>query len=176
MKKQCSKCERFLELEAFPRRTQERLLKPLTRKSTLFKRKAACKECLNKLSRAYYQDNVEVEKPKRKIWYEANKEHVSKQGKLKRAKQTAEEKLAKRVKKYGLTVEDCLAMLDEQGGGCKCCGDLFIEYNFCVDHNHRNGNVRGLLCHPCNTSLGLQKEDPKRCGQLTAYALKIQED
>lgn len=38
-----------------------------------------------------------------------------------------------------------------------------------IDHNHDTGKVRGLLCGPCNTSLGFLKEDRERIAGLIGY-------
>ena len=68
------------------------------------------------------------------------------------------DKRADRLKyNYGLTVDQYAAMLAAQGGGCKICGTNVPGGNagsFRVDHDHKTGKVRGLLCHRCNVSLG----------------------
>jgi hypothetical protein len=38
-----------------------------------------------------------------------------------------------------------------------------------VDHDHKTGKVRGLLCNTCNTSLGLLSEDKNRITGLITY-------
>ena len=38
-----------------------------------------------------------------------------------------------------------------------------------IDHNHTTGKVRGILCHSCNTSLGMLKENPEIINQAIAY-------
>ena len=43
-------------------------------------------------------------------------------------------------------------MLFEQNGRCGVCGNFFIETPK-IDHNHKTGEVRGLLCHRCNVGL-----------------------
>lgn len=47
---------------------------------------------------------------------------------------------------YGLTGEQYDALLDLQGGGCAVCGARPKSKRLAVDHDHRTGAVRGLLC------------------------------
>lgn len=57
--------------------------------------------------------------------------------------------------KYGLTLEQYGQMLSSQNGVCAIC--LGVERTgkrLAVDHCHRTGTVRGLLCFACNTALG----------------------
>jgi hypothetical protein len=64
--------------------------------------------------------------------------------------------------KYGITVEEYQAMFDSQGGVCKLCGQEETTRisrgdgirSLAVDHDHKTGKVRGLLCHQCNVVLG----------------------
>ncbi len=46
-------------------------------------------------------------------------------------------------------------MFSEQGGVCKICAIPPGEQELSVDHNHKTGQVRGLLCHMCNVYVGL---------------------
>jgi hypothetical protein len=64
-------------------------------------------------------------------------------------------------KTYGLTLDDFQARLVSQGGGCAICGATANPHgkSLCVDHDHRTGRVRGLLCDSCNKALGLLKDD-----------------
>lgn len=60
-------------------------------------------------------------------------------------------------KKYNISVEDYNKILRRQKKGCALCrikkpggrGEFFA-----VDHNHKTGVIRGLLCSNCNGSLG----------------------
>jgi len=69
------------------------------------------------------------------------------------------------LKEYGLTSKKYDEILDLQGGGCAVCGSKNPKTprqgRFCVDHNHETGEVRGLLCAPCNRGIGLLKDDPE---------------
>jgi hypothetical protein len=60
---------------------------------------------------------------------------------------------------YGMKQADYERMLKEQNGKCKLCGienhgrgKRFRYWN--IDHNHKTGAVRGLLCHVCNITIG----------------------
>ncbi len=54
---------------------------------------------------------------------------------------------------YGITYEEYETLLAAQEGVCAICGGGTSKRHFAVDHNHRTGQVRGLLCARCNTGL-----------------------
>ena len=55
---------------------------------------------------------------------------------------------------------DFKAMEKNQGGLCKICQQPEKEgTRLCVDHDHKTGRIRGLLCRRCNRTLGLAKDD-----------------
>lgn len=56
--------------------------------------------------------------------------------------------------KYGLTPNEYYEMLNTQHGKCAICEKPITERKFTVDHDHKTGKVRGLLCFHCNTALG----------------------
>jgi hypothetical protein len=63
--------------------------------------------------------------------------------------------------KFGLTPEQVEAMAETQGQACASCARPFkTPKQRHVDHCHTTGKVRGLLCHGCNTGIGLFREDP----------------
>ncbi len=116
--------------------------KNVTRKDGL---KEACKPCM----RAY------------KIqWRKDNHERYSK---LHR-----EGGRRRRLKTFGLTLEQFYLMHDNQKGKCKIC-DMEIAREpqsdgpgrnpAHIDHNHNTGKVRGLLCKNCNPGLGQFKDN-----------------
>lgn len=66
-------------------------------------------------------------------------------------------------KDHGLTIEQFNSLLFEQAGKCGICSKIFTQkrpLNPQVDHNHRTGNIRGLLCRRCNMAIGLLQDDP----------------
>jgi hypothetical protein len=58
--------------------------------------------------------------------------------------------------KYGVDAQMWNAMYFEQDGSCLLCP----EEATVLDHCHKTGKPRGLLCHPCNAALGhIEKDD-----------------
>lgn len=50
--------------------------------------------------------------------------------------------------KYGMTIEDYEGMLNRQHGRCAICGtENPGQYRFVIDHCHRTGRIRGILCN-----------------------------
>jgi DNA-directed RNA polymerase subunit RPC12/RpoP len=64
----------------------------------------------------------------------------------------------RRLHEYGLTFDEFSTLLDQQEGKCAICGHEF-EGEPMVDHDHETRRVRGLLCHHCNTGLGLFRDN-----------------
>lgn len=65
--------------------------------------------------------------------------------------------------KYGVSLEQYRIKLAAQGNVCKICGSSnpgASKKLFSVDHNHKTGQIRGILCHGCNAGLGMFREDP----------------
>jgi hypothetical protein len=59
---------------------------------------------------------------------------------------------------YGITVAEYEQMLAHQGGVCYLCSNPPKTKRLSVDHDHKTGAVRGLLCYRCNLRLGRERE------------------
>lgn len=64
---------------------------------------------------------------------------------------------------YGLSLDDYNNILKTQAGVCAICKKNRPYKNkgefLCVDHNHKTGKTRGLLCHSCNRAIGMLGDD-----------------
>lgn len=75
-------------------------------------------------------------------------------------------------RKYGITYQDYESLLQQQGGGCAICGETkpFKDKRFLnVDHCHSTGQVRGILCQPCNTGIGKFKDSTDLLTKAITY-------
>lgn len=93
---------------------------------------AYCKECKTAVNKA---------------WREANPD------KAKKSQQATRRKL-----EYGITQEDFDRILVAQNSLCPLC-NMEVGQSSHVDHDHKTGKVRGILCSTCNTGLGMFKDD-----------------
>jgi hypothetical protein len=92
---------------------------------------AWCKECKRAYARQHRKNNKKMKKNSDLLW------------------------------RYGISLEDWKEMFEKQNGCCAICkthqGEL--THTLHTDHDHETGKVRGLLCSPCNTSLGGFRDD-----------------
>lgn len=72
-------------------------------------------------------------------------------------------------KQFGLSAQDYEQMWDAQDGRCAICRRPENGRRLDVDHCHETGEVRGLLCNPCNQALGLLGEDTERIQAVLTY-------
>ena len=77
--------------------------------------------------------------------------------------------------RYGITPEDYEEMLSEQKGKCAICdrqGQSSGNKRLLdVDHCHKTGKIRGLLCNRCNQSMGKVKDDIDLLKKFLAYLI-----
>lgn len=59
--------------------------------------------------------------------------------------------------RYGISLVEYNLMYENQNGLCCICGKK--KDKLVVDHNHKTGKVRGLLCSKCNSGLGMFCDD-----------------
>lgn len=85
---------------------------------------------------------------------------------------------------YGITLEDYELIYSAQGGKCAICEESGKAYDatitgrgnvpgiLVVDHDHKTGKIRELLCSRCNNALGWFKDDPVFLLKAVAYLRK----
>ncbi|WP_113701922.1 endonuclease VII domain-containing protein [Nonomuraea lactucae] len=131
-------------------------VKPLTafgiRRGRGGQRIPRCRDCMNAAKRAWYQRNREVVADYQRKYEKRTGRRAS-------------------LKKYGLRPQDFDALVEAQNGVCAACNEPQAQHAsyLDVDHCHKTGRVRGLLCRRCNKTIGLAKEDPLLLLGLAAY-------
>ena len=92
-----------------------------------------CRECDNKKHEEYKKEN-----------------HV---------KVTTQKRECALIRKYGITIKEFDKMIENQFHKCPICNRDFREkIKPVVDHCHKTGKIRGILCYGCNVSIGQFQE------------------
>ncbi|OIJ88767.1 recombination endonuclease VII [Streptomyces monashensis] len=174
--KQCGKCGRELSLAAFAR--------DRNRRDGL---QVHCRECVAEYSAAHYRrrraamgrpvrEKVDVpvghklcrtcgEIKPHSEWHRnaTASDGLSTRCKACRAVQGRQDHLKRN---YGLTEAERDAMIAAQRGLCVICLDALPVH---VDHCHKTGRVRGVLCFNCNSAIGKLGDDPDAVRRAAAY-------
>jgi hypothetical protein len=74
-------------------------------------------------------------------------------------------------RRYGISLAQYNALFAAQNGSCAICGISALETQrvLDVDHEHKTGTVRGLLCNACNTGLGKFRDAPEYLAAALRY-------
>lgn len=91
-----------------------------------------CKVCKNKKARNYYENCKEGLETPRKVGRNYRDYHLK--------------------KTYGISLQQYNELLEKQQHSCAVCGKHADKEkkSLAVDHNHKTGEIRGLLCSHCN--------------------------
>lgn len=148
--KKCSKCSILKELNCFQKN-----------KNHSDGLKYQCKECCSKEFQEWLIENPNYMKKRNKRLYSENFEFH--RNRLDKWTNENQDKIRNNdlMRQYGITLVKFNEMLLIQNNLCKICKKPEIRLNtkgkvrsLCVDHDHKTGKVRGLLCCKCNRGLG----------------------
>ena len=103
-----------------------------------------CKICMRTYNKRYEQENAVILSEKRKV--------------------------RKLAKFYGISMDEYGSMLDTQSNLCSICGTEMSKPH--IDHCHKSGKVRGILCRDCNLVLGFAKDKPDILRKAAEYLEK----
>lgn len=140
----CSKCKTF--------KSYNRYNKDCTKPDGY---KPSCKSCRKIETQNYIKNN----KDKIKEYYNKNNTEEFRINKRKydsKRKMQCKNNYLKRT--YGINLTEYNNILNKQNNKCALCNRKFKEKIY-VDHCHKTGKVRELLCIHCNTSLGHFNDD-----------------
>jgi hypothetical protein len=123
-----------------------------------------CGDCNNKKTKAYHSTEKGSKYRKQYCkWY-----NKTQQGKKSRRKCVLK-------RQYGITLERYDEMFTKQNGVCAICGkpetmkNQYGLVSLSVDHNHTTNAVRKLLCHRCNSIIGMVCEDTNLLENIIRY-------
>ena len=76
---------------------------------------------------------------------------------------------------YGLSSQQYIDLYNKQNGKCAICKNKpTTKRGLHIDHCHKTGDIRGLLCHGCNIAIGNLKHDVNLMKSAIKY-IKVKE-
>lgn len=117
-------------------------------------------ETRNAKERVYRAENPEKIRSFNQSYYKKNSEGLKAKQLLRAAgyrtagKYSHLQKKWSLKKRYGLSIEQYTKLLVAQNNLCAICLVKPKKSSLAVDHDHKTGKVRGLLCIKCNMALG----------------------
>ncbi len=124
----------------------------------------------------YYLKNKEKIKRYNRNWKLNNSDKVKTYQKRYRIKHKENrKKYSRNYNNKIITPERYNEILNVQENKCAICGrsQHNLKRKLCVDHNHKSGSIRGLLCNRCNFMLGYAIDDVNILKNAIKYLLKF---
>ena len=116
-----------------------------------------------------YKDREVMLKHKRKEWAKI-KDKKNKERRNYRKKNPLYYKAQKIKSTYGISLQDFYDLLKKQKNKCAICRKEFISSKDThIDHNHKTGEIRKMLCSGCNLGLGHFRDSVKFLRQAIKY-------
>lgn len=109
-------------------------------------RRGSCKSCMNAIRMSRYYDNPSKSKA-------CNKRR----------------NLIRAAAKQGISENLLVVISREREKSCWICKGKKPEKTLHMDHDHKTGKFRGLICYNCNLAIGYLKDDPDLLRRVAAY-------
>ena len=123
--------------------------------------------------KAWTEKNREKLSTQSRNWKAEHREQVNAHARERYHKKNKNEQLIRhRKRKYGMDESEYRAIVEQQEGRCLICGDK-PNISLSIDHNHVTGQIRGLICNPCNIALSKAKESPEILRSMAQYLEKF---
>lgn len=128
-----------------------------------------------------YLSTKEQQNERSREWYKKNKDRVAEERRIQatewRRNNPDKAKDAYLKRKYNISLEEYQQLLQLQNYVCAICKEPESKVDhkaektnsLTVDHCHKTGEIRGLLCDRCNRAIGLFHDDPKLLEFATNY-------
>jgi len=139
-----------------------------------------CNVCLNNEKKEGRRRNLEAFNEKRRRYYKENRERILEKDRIQREAnpQKGLDTILRRA--YGISLNEYNELHFEQQARCVTCGEpeTAVHYRngrvkrLHVDHDHKTGEIRGLLCARCNLAIGALNDDWRLAEAIAAY-LKV---
>jgi hypothetical protein len=130
-----------------------------------------CKQCSREGTAKWVHENRDRKRLIDRKSRVANREAILLREKERYQPDRAREK--RLARKFGMSIEQYSQMLIAQNGRCAIChgrgSGMSHSDNLSIDHDHRGGGVRGLLCARCNVGIGMFKDDIDCLLRAAAY-------
>ena len=133
------------------------------------------KEAINAKQREDHRLNKEMDNRKSAEWRLANPDKASAYGKSWRLSNPERAIFGRIASTYNISLDAAVHWYNLSLASCDSCGYVWKSTDkkrLFIDHNHTTGEIRGILCHHCNSALGLLKEDENRILALLQYNRK----
>lgn len=134
-----------------------------------------CKDCINTRNKKYNAEHPEALAKSKEKYKNNNKEKIKEDARIYRKNNKDKVYYTFIKQKYGLTESSYKSISDSQNNCCKICGERFKDSRPHIDHCHKTGEVRGILCKDCNLGLGRFKDNPDLLLLACDYLLDFME-
>lgn len=138
--RQCTCCDRHLPFSKFGAKSWKNKDGTTTRT-----KKSQCRDCINKSNLKRYHTRPKTKEAHRQAAYRYM------------------------IKSYGMSLSDYENMAWDQQGYCYVCKSRPETKRLNIDHDHKTGKVRRLICDPCNQALGHVKDSVEHLKLLIDY-------
>lgn len=161
----CSYCKEIKQYEELCKRAK-------FKETEIYYTFSYCKKCRNKKREERRKNNLS-ESRKKSNNKRANKYRINNKEKIKENYCPIKAKNKRLKNQYGIDLNWFNQKLIENNFKCFICNNTINHKTGVVDHCHKTGKIRDVICNKCNTAIGLLKENEESFFRAVEYLKKF---